>query len=112
MSGHFWMRIGETERGQYPMVKVAYTAIPCQHCDNPPCVGAGQNGAVYRREDGIVIIDPQKAKGQKDIVASCPYRVIYWNEELSLPQKCTLCAHLWMPDGKSRGVRKPALLGH
>jgi NAD-dependent dihydropyrimidine dehydrogenase PreA subunit len=41
-----------------------------------------------------VIIDPEKAKGQKDIVASCPYRVIYWNEKLDLPQKCTMCAHL------------------
>ena len=51
------------------------------------------DGAVYRREDGIVIIDPEKAKGQKDIVNACPYRVIFWNEELELPQKCTMCAH-------------------
>jgi Fe-S-cluster-containing dehydrogenase component len=27
------------------------------------------------------------------IVNSCPYDVIYWNEEKKLPQKCTLCAH-------------------
>jgi Fe-S-cluster-containing dehydrogenase component len=43
--------------------------------------------------DGIVIIDPVKAKGQKAIVNSCPYRVIFWNAELEIPQKCTLCAH-------------------
>jgi len=24
---------------------------------------------------------------------SCPYDVIYWNEEKKLTQKCTLCAH-------------------
>ena len=40
-----------------------------------------QNKAVYRRPDGIVIIDPVKAKGQKQIVVACPYRVIEWNEE-------------------------------
>ncbi|MCD7742926.1 MAG: carboxypeptidase regulatory-like domain-containing protein, partial [Oscillospiraceae bacterium] len=49
---------------------------------------------VYKRPDGIVIIDPAKAKGQKEIVNTCPYRVIYWNEELQLPQKCDMCAHL------------------
>jgi Fe-S-cluster-containing dehydrogenase component len=93
-SGQFWMRIIERERGQYPKVKVAYTCIPCMQCENAPCVEASLNGAVYRRADGIVIIDPEKAKGQKQIVNACPYRVIYWNEEKNIPQKCTFCAHL------------------
>ena len=33
--------------------------------------------------------------GQRQIVAACPYRVIYWNEEKDIPQKCTLwvCSH-------------------
>jgi Fe-S-cluster-containing dehydrogenase component len=96
--GHFWLRIVEKERGQYPKVKVDYTAVPCMHCDNAPCIEVGENGAVYKRPDGIVIIDPEKAKGRKDILQSCPYRVIYWNEEKDLPQKCTLCAHL-LDDG-------------
>jgi len=94
MTGHFWMRLIEKERGKYPKVKVAYTAVPCMHCENATCVKTAQNGAIYRREDGIVIIDPEKAKGQKELLSSCPYRVIYWNEALQLPQKCTLCAHL------------------
>jgi Fe-S-cluster-containing dehydrogenase component len=94
MTGQFWMKITENERGQFPKVKVAYTAMPCMHCDNAPCVASGTDGAVYRRKDGIVIIDPIKAKGQKQIVSSCPYSVIYWNEKLEIPQKCTMCAHL------------------
>jgi Fe-S-cluster-containing dehydrogenase component len=94
MSGHSWMRIIEKERGKYPKVKVAYTAIPCMHCDNPTCAQISPNDAVYKRPDGIVIIDPEKAVDQKEILSSCPYRVIYWNEEKNLPQKCTLCAHL------------------
>ena len=88
------MKIVERERGKYPRVKVAYTAVPCMHCDDAPCIRAGLNGAVYRREDGIIIIDPEKAKGQKEIMSACPYNVIYWNEDLGLPQKCTMCAHL------------------
>ncbi len=94
MTGHSWMRLVETERGSYPKVKVAYTAVPCMHCQEATCLEKAEGGAVYRRADGIVMIDPVKAKGQKQLVSSCPYRVIYWNEELDLPQKCTFCAHL------------------
>jgi Fe-S-cluster-containing dehydrogenase component len=93
-SGQFWMRIIERERGQYPKVKVTYTCIPCMQCENAPCVEASLDGAVCRRADGIVIIDPEKAQGQKQIVKACPYRVIYWNEEKNTAQKCTFCAHL------------------
>jgi Fe-S-cluster-containing dehydrogenase component len=93
-TGHFWMRIIEKERGKYPKVKVAYTAMPCMHCDDASCVKAATDGAIYRRADGIVIIDPEKSAGQKSLVSSCPYRVIYWNEEKQIPQKCTFCAHL------------------
>lgn len=88
------MNIKEVERGDYPKVKVDYIPTPCMHCNNPPCVDAALDGAAYKRDDGIVIFDPGKAKGQKEIAHACPYRVVFWNEELQLPQKCTLCAHL------------------
>jgi Fe-S-cluster-containing dehydrogenase component len=94
MTGQFWMNIIEKERGKYPKVKLAYIPVPCLHCADAACVRTAPGGAVYRRPDGIVIIDPEKARGQKQIVSSCPYHVIYWNEEKNLPQKCGLCAHL------------------
>lgn len=94
MTGQFWMHVSEVERGAFPKVKLAHIAKTCGQCDNPACMNRAENGAVYKREDGIVIIDPEKAKGQKDIVSSCPHRVIYWNEALQLPQKCDMCAHL------------------
>jgi Fe-S-cluster-containing dehydrogenase component len=93
-TGHFWMRILERERGKYPKVKVSFIPKPCMHCDDPPCAKAALNGAIYKRPDGIVIIDPEKSSGQKEIVSSCPHRVIFWNEEKKIPQKCTLCAHM------------------
>jgi Fe-S-cluster-containing dehydrogenase component len=92
------MNIMRKERGQYPKVDVAYLPIPCMHCDDAPCIKAAKNDAIYKREDGIVVIDPEKAKGQKNLVESCPYGVIYWNEEKSLPQKCSFCVHL-LEDG-------------
>lgn len=92
--GHRWMNIMRKERGQYPIIDVAYLPVPCMHCDDAPCIKAAGDGAVYRRDDGIVIIDPIKAKGQTNIVDSCPYGAIWWNEQNSVPQKCTFCAHL------------------
>jgi Fe-S-cluster-containing dehydrogenase component len=93
-TGHFWMQITERERGKYPKVKVSFIPKPCMHCDDPPCAKPSTNGAVYKRPDGIVIIDPEKSTGQREIVSSCPHRVIFWNEDKNIPQKCTLCAHL------------------
>ncbi|MCG8339503.1 MAG: oxidoreductase [Proteobacteria bacterium] len=92
--GQFWLNMKEVERGSFPKVKVDYTPIPCMQCKNPPCVKAAVDDAAFIRDDGIIIIDPIKAKGQRDIAHACPYRVIYWNEEEQLPQKCTFCAHL------------------
>ena len=92
--GHRWIDILRKERGQYPKVDVAYLPKSCMHCDDADCIKSAKNGAVYKRDDGIVIIDPLKAKGQKAVVDSCPYGVIFWNDELELPQKCTFCAHL------------------
>jgi len=96
-TGHFWMKLTENERIFPQVIKVTYTPIPCMQCNDAPCVKAAKNGAVYTRPDGIVIIDPAKAKGQKQIVDSCPYGVIYWNEQKGsegFAQKCTFCAHL------------------
>lgn len=91
--GQFWMNVFKKERGEYPYIKVAYMPMLCQHCGDAPCMKAAKDGAIRRKRNGIVIIDPQKAVGQKQIVEACPYGVIYWNEEKNLPQKCTLCAH-------------------
>ncbi len=91
--GQFWMNIDTRERGAHPFVKVAHIPLPCMHCDDAPCIKAAKDGAVYKRPDGVVIIDPKKAVGQKQIVDACPYNVIYWNEEKQLPQKCTFCVH-------------------
>lgn len=92
-TGQFWTRIEERVRGQVPKVKVSYVLHMCQHCDDAPCMKAAP-GAVYKRDDGLVIIDPEKAQGHEELVEACPYGAIWWNEELAIPQKCTGCAHL------------------
>ncbi len=94
LHGHRWMNIKRKEHGQFPHVKVAYKPKPCFHCENAPCVRNAADGEISKRDDGVVLIDPQKAKGKKELMKACPYGAIWWNEKIQTPQKCTLCAHL------------------
>ena len=92
--GHKWINILQNERGQAPYLDIAYVPTVCNHCDDAPCVREAKNGAVTKRPDGIVLIDPLKAKGQKELVEACPYGHIWWNEELEVPQHWNFDAHL------------------
>jgi len=91
---HKWLDIARKERGSYPIVEARFMPVMCNHCDNAPCMKAAQGGAVRKRPDGIVIIDPEKAKGQKKIMQACPYDAIFWNDEKDIPQAWPFDAHL------------------
>jgi Fe-S-cluster-containing dehydrogenase component len=103
-TGHFWGRLDEHVRGTIPKVKIAYVFVPCQHCQDAPCITACTAGAIFRRDDGLVVIDPKRCTGCRDCLNAnaCPYGVIYFNEELNIAQKCTGCAHLL-----DRGWKQP-----
>lgn len=92
--GHKWIDILQNERGQGTQFDIAYVPTMCNHCDDAPCVKAGKDGAVKKRDDGVVVIDPEKAKGQRQIVDACPYGHVWWNEKLQLPQHWNFDAHL------------------
>jgi len=92
--GHNWLDIRRKERGIYPILEARFMPVMCNHCDNAPCMMAARGEAVRKRPDGIVIIDPEKSKGQKQIVEACPYGAICWNEDAQVPQAWTFEAHL------------------
>ena len=91
---HSWVDIECKESGQMPMVETQYRPVMCNHCDDAPCMKVAKDGAIKKRDDGIVIIDPEKSKGQKQIVDACPYGAVYWNEDLQIPQAWPFDAHL------------------
>jgi Fe-S-cluster-containing dehydrogenase component len=87
------IRILRRAQGTAPMVETTYLPVMCNHCDDAPCMQYAGD-AIRKRDDGIVIIDPDKARGRKDILGSCPYRAIVWNEEQQVPQTWIFDAHL------------------
>ena len=91
-----WINPEKHERGTAPFTDMCFVTKLCMHCGNAPCEKASD--AVHRRQDGVVLLDAGKAKGNKALVDACPYGSISWNEELQTAQKCTMCAHL-LDDG-------------
>lgn len=114
----FWGKLIDFERGSVgaglpgnPKVRMSsntrtdYVFVPCQHCENAPCIPACPQDAIYTRNDGLVIIDPAKCSGCLLCIDACPYNAIYANTALHIAQKCTGCAHLLDRDGWTYGTR-------
>lgn len=94
-TGQFWLKMTQETRGTIPKVRVSYQPLLCMHCDNAPCMAkCPEQDAIYKRPDGLVIIDPEKCTGCRECVSACPYECIYFNDHINIAQKCTGCAHL------------------
>lgn len=76
------------------MFDVSYVPTMCQHCDDAPCIQAAGDGSVYQRDDGIVMFDPDKTRGRRDLVDACPVGAVVWNEDENVPQNWNFDAHL------------------
>lgn len=81
--GMFWNRVLTTETGDYPQVVRHVYPVLCNHCGDAPCVTACPSGAAAKREDGIVITDPDRCVGCGYCAVACPYqqRTIYERSE-------------------------------
>ena len=103
-TGHFWMKVTDVVQGTVPKVRVRYMLDTCQHCDDAPCIPACSSEAIYKREDGIVIIDPEKCTGNRDLHRGLPVR----RHLLQLrSQHLSEMHHVRAPSGRAAG-RSPA----
>jgi molybdopterin-containing oxidoreductase family iron-sulfur binding subunit len=111
--GIWWNKVLDME--SETLDSVLYARYACMHCDKPPCVEACPERAIYKRPDGIVLIDQGKCRGHGECIKACPYGVIEKNHsesyfsglKLSFEEKpetfrihhpgkatkCTLCVH-------------------
>lgn len=108
-SGIWMAPVIEREFGKYPEVRKTFLPLLCNHCEDAPCMKACPTKAIKRREDGIVLIDPDVCCGSGACVIACPYGAISYygrQDPLTTPyekarvsrhqtgvaQKCTFCA--------------------
>lgn len=74
-----------------PTAKIKYQN--CRHCKKPQCVPVS-NGALYQREDGLVLIDESVEIDKETIQAcieACPWHVPVFNEATGKMLKCDYC---------------------
>jgi molybdopterin-containing oxidoreductase family iron-sulfur binding subunit len=72
--GVWWNQILQVENADAE--RIVYVRYACMHCEDPPCVKACPNEAIYQRPDGIVLVDKSKCAGAMACVEACPYDVI------------------------------------
>ncbi len=65
----------------------------CRHCDEPPCADACPEDAIYKRDDGLVIMDYDLCTGCRACIDECPYGAIAFDDDKDIAQKCNLCHH-------------------
>ena len=104
--GHEWISIERHTRGSGSMVDVSYVPKMCNHCDNAPCIKAAGDGSIYKRPDGVVIIDPVKARGRKNLVSACPYGAIAGTKKPSFRKPGSSMLICSIKAGRSRAACK------
>jgi tetrathionate reductase subunit B len=93
-AGHEYYRISvlEYEKGKYPTVTRVFAPVLCMQCEVAPCMDVCPiSGAIYRRQDGIVVVNQNKCNGCKLCMNVCPYDALYFNEEVRGVDKCDFC---------------------
>ncbi|WP_297435928.1 4Fe-4S dicluster domain-containing protein [Thermococcus sp.] len=73
--------------------EMAAMALNCRHCETAPCVEVCPTNALYRDEDGAVILAPQKCIGCLMCGIVCPFGIPELDLINKIMGKCDLCAH-------------------
>ena len=63
----------------------------CKHCAEAPCLTACPTGAIFRTQDGIVLINEEVCNGNGHCVGACPFHVVGLREDTGIAGKCTFC---------------------
>lgn len=89
-----WMSVYDFEEGKFPNTRINILAYNCGHCDNPVCIKACPNDAIFKEDKyGAVLVDEDKCKGTRQCALACPYGApSFKNDEAGTKMsKCTMC---------------------
>lgn len=98
-TGQAWRRVYEITGGNW--VKQGHTwrqdvfaynlSMSCNHCEDPICMKGCPTGALYKRDDGLVLINENDCIGCRYCAWACPYGAPQYNPDTGKMGKCDLC---------------------
>jgi nitrate reductase beta subunit len=68
-----------------------YLARICNHCTYPACLSSCPRNAIYKRDDGIVLIDQKRCRGYQECIRACPYKKTFFRKLTGKSEKCIGC---------------------
>jgi len=97
--GLIWRRVYEVAGGGWektgglwmPKVVAYNVSMACNHCEVVVCGLACPTKAIWKRDDGIVLIDDSRCIGCRYCEWACPYSAIRYDAATNLVSKCTFC---------------------
>lgn len=109
-AGVHWRRVFEVTAGGWarsgpawvPDLAAYYLSVSCLHCAIPACAGQCSVDAIWKRPDGVVLIDQDRCTKCYKCEADCPYGAITHGRPGDPVGKCDFC-----PDEVDAG-RPPA----
>lgn len=78
-------------QGEYPNLRLQFVPGNCMQCEIAYCVNGCPTGATYKREDGIVAVDPEACIGCGFCVEACPYDARFIDPKRGIVEKCDFC---------------------
>ncbi|MFC2133637.1 DMSO/selenate family reductase complex B subunit [Bacteroidota bacterium] len=106
--GILWRRVYDLTGGNWEKKGEAWISkvvsynlsMSCNHCEDPICVTNCPTTALFKREDGIVLIDESKCIGCKYCEWTCPYGAPQYDSENGVMTKCDFC-YDYIEEGKN-----------
>lgn len=86
-----YRRVKVVESGKYPQPVTVAVSMACNHCENALCVKVCPTHAMWRRDDGIVVVNQEACIGCQLCARFCPYGAPQLNVTTGKTEKCHMC---------------------
>ena len=94
-----WRKVYEVTAGEWQekgsvwiSSVVAYNlSTACHHCLNPVCVPPCPTQAIWKADNGLVLIEESLCRNCRACIQACPYGAIYFDPVRNTTTKCDFC---------------------
>jgi anaerobic dimethyl sulfoxide reductase subunit B (iron-sulfur subunit) len=89
-----WLRMLQWEKGTFPNLRMHVLFATCYHCENPVCVTACDQHALFKEDKyGAVLLDQNKCEGDRNCWKACPYGAPQYEDDApgTPMSKCDMC---------------------